>query len=257
MTGEHYVEECNLSVAWARALRLCSARGRSEVAPLIVAVTGFDTYGNVEEEPRIRAALDTLLVRNAKQTADTVANTIFPAALWNPGAPREQLFDRYRRIAPRLRRTSRKNSRGIYFERMITGGPNGRENQLDFAIRTYLARSGVRRSVLQVGVFDPSRDHSAAAQLGFPCLQHVTFAPTKDGLCVNAFYATQYMVERAYGNYVGLCRLGRFVAHEMKMPLVRLTCVTGIAECEMPKNELTSLLSTIDTVVGSEDHKGA
>lgn len=257
MAGEHYVEERNLSVAWARALRLTSARGRSEVAPLIVAITGFDESGGVEEEPTIRAALDTLLVSNGKQTVNTVANTIFPAALWNLEAPRDQLFDRYKRIAPRLKKASRKNSRGIYFERMITGGPNGRKNQLDFAISTYLARSGVRRSVLQVGVFDPSRDHSAAAQLGFPCLQHVTFAPTKSGLCVNAFYATQYMAERAYGNYVGLCRLGHFVAHEMKVPLVRFTCFTGIAECEMSKNQLHGLMTTIDGVIGADDHKGA
>ncbi len=256
MIGEHHVEERNLSVAWARALRLVGARGRSEVAPLVVGITGFDRAGNFEEEPRIRAELDALLARNGKQSVDTVANTIFPASLWNSKARRELLFDRYKRIAPRLKKASRKNSRGIYFERMMTGGPKGQENQLDFGIRTYLARDGVRRSILQVGVFDPSRDHSAAAQLGFPCLQHVTFAPTDDGLCVNAFYATQYMVERGYGNYVGLCRLGRFVAHEMKLPLVRLTCVTGIAKCEMSKNKLASLLTTIDAVVGSTEQKG-
>lgn len=256
MSGEHYVEEGNLSVAWARALRLASARGRSEVAPLIVAVTGFDTAGDFEEEPRIRDALDVLLAGNGKQSVDTVANTIFPASLWNPKVPRALLFDRYKRIAPRLKKASRKNSRGIYFERMIDGGPTGQRNQLDFAIGTYLARDGVRRSVLQVGVFDPSRDHSAAAQLGFPCLQHVTFAPTDNGLCMNAFYATQYMVERAYGNYVGLCRLGQFVAHELKVPLLRLTCVTGIAQCEISKNKAASLLTTIDAVVGPDNYEG-
>lgn len=140
---------------------------------------------------------------------------------------------------------------------MVTGGPKGHENQLEFAINTYLTRGGVRRSILQIGVFDPSRDHSAAAQLGFPCLQHVTFAPTKEGLCVNAFYATQYMVERAYGNYVGVCRLGRFVAHEMKLPVVRVTFFTGIAECEMPKNKLESLLATINSVVGRDPTEDA
>ena len=32
---------------------------------------------------------------------------------------------------------------------------------------------------------------------------------------MTGFYATQYVVERAYGNYLGLCRLGEFMAHEM------------------------------------------
>lgn len=249
---DHYVEEQNLSVAWARALRLATAPGRSEVAPLVVSVTGFDHAGRFQEEPRIRTALETLLENGGKQSVDTVANTIFPLSLWNPSVERRLLFERYRRIASRIRHASRKNSRGIYFERMISGGPAGRENQLDFAISTFRARPGVRRSVLQVGVFDPCRDHSGAAQLGFPCLQHVTFAPTGDGLGVNAFYATQYIVERGYGNYVGLARLGRFVAHEVGLPLTRLTCFTGVAECDMPKSRLDKLLRAIDGVVGRD-----
>lgn len=248
MTSEHYLEERNLSVAWAKALRLASERGRREVAPLVVSVTGFSDAGEFEEEPRIRLALDAVLTSSGKQRVDTVANTIFPRSLWNSAAPREDLFDRYRRIAPRLRKASRKNARGIYFERMISGGPRGKENQLDFALSTYSARGGARRSILQIATFDRARDHSAAAQLGFPCLQHVTFAPTNDGLCINAFYATQYLVERAYGNYVGLCRLGQFVAHEMQLPLLRMTCFTGIAECEMAKRRLTDVLGALAEV---------
>jgi hypothetical protein len=223
----------------------------------VVSVTGFDKTGAFQEEPRIRKELDALLQREAKQGVDTVAGTIFPWSMWNPAAPRSQLFTRYQRILPRLRRASVKNRRGIYFERMLTGGPKGRENQLEFALATYGARNGVRRSVLQIGVFHPTLDHSAAAQLGFPCLQHVTFAPVDGGLCVNAFYASQYMVERAYGNYVGLCRLGRFAAHELGLPLVRMTCFTGIAECEVGKNRLANLLATVDEIVRPEDQKGA
>lgn len=253
MPSEHYVEERNLSIAWGRGLRLASARGNSETVPLVVAITGFDEHGNVEEESRIRSALENVLRAEAKQGIETVANTIFPRSLWNPAVPRHLLFRRYLDILPRIRRATRKNARGIYFERMITGGPNRHDNQLEFGIGTYLARKGVRRSVLQVAIFDPNRDHSAAAQLGFPCLQHVTFAPSDQGLCVNAFYAAQYMGERAYGNYLGLCRLGQFVAHEMQLPLVRLTCFTGIAECEMAKAKLAPVFRVIDTVVGEEE----
>ena len=111
--------------------------------------------------------------------------------------------------------------------------------------------------MLQIGVFDPGSDHSAAAQLGFPCLQHVTFAPTDEGLTVNGFYATQYLVERAYGNYVGLCRLGQFVAHEIQLPLVRMTCFTGIAECDMAKTKLTKLLAMKDDDSGPPKQEGA
>jgi hypothetical protein len=253
MPSEHYVEERNLSIAWGRGLRLASARGDKEAVPLIVGITGFDEHGNVEEDSRIRSALENVLAAAGKQGIETVANTIFPRSLWNPGAQRELLFERYLEILPSIRKATRKNARGIYFERMITGGPSGSENQLEFGIGTYLSRKGVRRSILQVAIFDPSRDHSAAAQLGFPCLQHVTFAPSVEGLSVNAFYAAQYMVERAYGNYLGLCRLGQFIAHEMELPLVRLTCFTGIAECEIAKVRLAPIFGVIDDVVAEQE----
>ena len=169
--------------------------------------------------------------------------------MWNAAADRKQLFSRYQKVFPRLQKASAKNRRGIYFQRMISGGPPAQPNQLEFVIGSYMARTGVRRSILQIGIFDPAKDHSTAAQLGFPCLQHVTFAPVDDQLSVNAFYATQFLVERAYGNYIGLCRLGQFVAHEMGLKLSRVTCFSGIAECDVGKGELAPILAAIDQVV--------
>ncbi|MGH9204845.1 MAG: thymidylate synthase, partial [Vicinamibacterales bacterium] len=183
----------------------------------------------------------------------SVSNTIFPNSLWNPAAPAKQLYDRYKAILPRLIKASRKNQRGLYFERLTSGGPPGKENQLDFILSTYKGRAGVRRSALQLAIFDATRDHSTAAQLGFPCLQHVTIAPTAEGISLNAFYATQYVVERAYGNYLGLCRLGRFVAHELGKPLVRMTCFTGISlhDTKISKVKLAGVLAAIDAALGT------
>lgn len=257
MTNDHYIEEPNLALAWARAMQVVSAPGRKEIGPLVVSITGFNETSEFREDATIRSALGEVLIREGKQPVETVAGTIFPWSMWNPSAPRKQLFERYCKIAPRLRRAAAKNRRGIYFERMITGGPAGNENQLDFALGTYGSRDGVRRSVLQIAVFNPNRDHSTAAQLGFPCLQHVTFAPTEDGLCLNAFYASQYMVERAYGNYVGLCRLGQFAASELGLRFVRMTCFTGIAICEVAKNKLSGLMTAINDVAGPREQPGA
>ena len=86
--------------------------------------------------------------------------------------------------------------------------------------------------MLQATTFDPGRDHDATAQLGFPCLQQVSFEPTGAGLVVNAFYATQQIFDKAYGNYLGLAQLGTFMAHEMDMPLARLNVMVGIAKLE-------------------------
>ena len=62
---------------------------------------------------------------------------------------------------------------------------------------------------------------------------------------MNGFYATQYLVERAYGNYLGLCRLGAFVAHELGVPLLRMTCFTCIAELDAKKADLATLVNVI------------
>src|SRR5205823_2684391 len=94
---EHYIEEENLSHAWGRALRSVSRRGIEEVAPLIVAVTGFDAFGCPYEDAGIKSALDETLIVAKKHTCDTVANTVFPESLWNPAAGRGRLFERYNR----------------------------------------------------------------------------------------------------------------------------------------------------------------
>lgn len=253
MHPEHYIEASNLSVAWGRALKSVSARGRKEVAPLIVSLTGFDANGAVVEDISIRRQLDMLLSAENSESIETVANTIFPFSLWNPAMPRDQLFERYKSIQPRIRKASRKNIYGTYFGRMISNGAADRENQLDFVIRTYLSRKGVRRSVLQVAIFDPKLDHSSASLRGFPCLQHLSFAPTSEGLSVNAFYATQYVVARAYGNYLGLCRLGQFVASELDIPLLRVTCYAGICELDTTKRQIEPVLTAIDASLGHQE----
>ena len=60
-------------------------------------------------------------------------------------------------------------------------------NQLEFIIQH--CRKHFRVSALQASVFDPSRDHTNAALIGFPCLQHVTFVPdfSDQTLRLNAF----------------------------------------------------------------------
>jgi len=249
-SSEHYIEEANMSIAWAKAIKTVTTKGRTEFAPLVVSMTGFDRDGTPEETPNIRSVLDQLLEAESKQTVETVASTIFPFYMWNRKADRSQLFERYAKIVSRLHTASTKNKHGIYFERMITGGPEDHPNQLDFDIGAYNSRDGVRRSLLQIGIFNPAEDLTNSAQRGFPCLQHVTFAPVGDELSVNAFYATQYIFERAYGNYLGICRLGQFVAHEMHLKLGRVTCYAGIAICDIPKGKLSGVVNLVNELNG-------
>ena len=93
--------------------------------------------------------------------------------------------------------------------------------------------------MLQASIFDPYKDHVATAQLQFPCMQHMSFEPTEEGLVVNAFYATQQLFIKAYGNYLGIAQLGAFMASEINIPLYKVNVFVGIAKLEkIPKNDV-------------------
>ena len=228
------IDETNLSRGWARLLLQVLDGAATEVAPSILSLSGFAQNGAAVEDPGVRQALDLLLKRKGRLVVEDVAFTIFPQRLWEMSrGDRTRLFTLYRATFPRWQAMNRKaNGRGLYFERMVMYGRGPCDgNQLEW-ILSQSSRKGVRRSMLQATTFDPARDHVASAQLGFPCLQQVSFEPTTAGLVTNAFHATQQIFDKAYGNNLGLAQLGAFMAHEMGMPLARLNVMVGIAKLE-------------------------
>lgn len=228
------IDEKNLSHAWAKAFLHIVDNPGKEISPLVVSITGF-SHGIPNENQEIRQSLDKCLADLGDQEIHTVANTIFPDSLWKHSKnQRLELFKRYLKILPRIKaKEPNKNRRGIYFERLIAfgSGPND-GNQLEYIISMYKARRGVRRSMFQASIFDPGRDHVGSAQLPFPCLQHVSFVPQEKMLTLNAFYATQQIFNKAYGNYLGLCRLGNFMAHETGLTFSRMNCFIGVAKLD-------------------------
>ena len=246
------IEEDNLSVAWAKAL--FSVVDKGEISPLTVVIRDFSD-GEPREVVPIRRLLDCTLGAEAKShSCNEVANTIFPKSLWNPKADRHQLYDRYRRIIPRVLRY-RLNRYGVYFHRLIGYDhddtyKNG-INQLEHIIQTWY-RGNHRKSALQAAIFDPRKDHTNQRMRGFPCLQQVAFAPQGvDGLMVTGLYATQYIFERAYGNYLGLCRLGQFMAHEMGKQLTQVNCVASSAQAgKRTKSFLNKLVGDVEEILG-------
>lgn len=234
-TGPLLVNEAGLSKAWAKAVLHVIENPGLEISPLVLSVTGFDDNGTANENPAVRQALDDLLLAKGLRNVDGVAFTIFPQRLWQIArGDRTLLFELYRDAFPRYQAMNpRDNRRGLYFERLISYGRGPCDgNQLEWILSQFNRREGVRRSMFQASVFDPDRDHVANAQLQFPCMQHVSFEPTKEGLVVNAFYATQQLFVKAYGNYLGIAQLGAFIAHEMNMKLARMNVIVGIAKFE-------------------------
>lgn len=230
------IESTNISYAWAELFLHILERSGKEISSLLISLTGFENKVP-HENTVIRDALDECLLASEKQKIHTVANTIFPENLWRLSQyNRGLLFEKYINNLPRIRALApHKNCRGLYFERLIAFGSNFADgNQLEHIISSYNSNSKVRRTMLQASIFDPHRDHTTSAQLGFPCLQHLQFLPNNRDktLSVNAFYATQQVFEKAYGNYLGICRLSYFMAHEMNLALDRVSFCIGVAKLD-------------------------
>jgi len=236
----HVVASDDLATAWLTATEW-TANNPTRGQALVVTV-GADSDGRLRRDPTFERKLSDIIdsIKDANGKKEVVpfidnASMIFPQNMWNArkseGRPR--FYERYQALLPRIKKLSRKNVYGVYFERMIAFANVGAKkpvNQVEHVIHL-LSRSKrlPRRSALQIAVFHPAFDHTGQAQRGFPCLQQVSFAYSEEErtLHLNAYYPTQYLFERGYGNYLGLGDLGNFVASQTGFAFSGLTCFVG------------------------------
>ena len=231
------ITEKNLSSAWCKVLNHIIKGAGNEVSPFLLNLTGFD------ETETIRDVLDFDLKSNEETSIDTVSETIFPISLYELcRQKRHDLYDEYKRNLPRIHKLDPRNARGTYFERLIDF--KGKVNQLEIIIQSILNDTSVRRSKLQAAIFDPNTDHINSRYQGFPCLQHVTFfISDTGGLVLNSFYAIQLLYKKAYGNWLGLINLGKFMANELNLNFEQLNCFVGVEQLEITKTKAKELLS--------------
>jgi thymidylate synthase len=223
-----HIKEENLSIAWAKAF--LSTMKHPEISPMTITITGLSNE-IIPECSEIRSDLDGFLRDNSARSCHTVANTIFPIRLWNRNKERDVLYKRYLRSRSQIHR-DKANLNGVYFERLIAYGEGTNDegtNQLEYIIQTYM-KGNHRRSALQASIYDPTCDATDQRQRGFPCLQQVGFSRIDgSGLCVTGYYPKEYIFDRGYGNYLGLCRLGQFMATQMRLELAQMICFVGVA----------------------------
>ena len=228
------IRQRSINEAWRQAVRV-ARENRGRVTGLTVIIEEI-CNGQADEDMQFRNDLNRVLYDHGKASVETVARTIFPSGLWNPKAPRQQLYERFLRVLPKLR-GCRKNNKGQYFERLINfpgarGSPGF--NQLEQIIGAY--QKTHRVTALQACLMNPLTDLNNSPYLGFPCLQQLAFIPDagEGSLAVMGFYPMHYLFERAYGNYLGLINLGHFMATEMGLSLRRMICVAGVAQLDAP-----------------------
>jgi thymidylate synthase len=254
----------NLSEAWSKVfLRVYEQPASNPLTDLTVSFSVYGEEGELfpasnNEVPEIRQALDHCLTEKNQTSVQTVASTIFPVSQWNSSHSSSFLYQRYADIWHRIRKYPA-NYNGTYFQRMIAYGweenkdelllDGRRINQLQHVIDT-IKGGNTRRSAYAVSIFNPHVDHTHQKQRGFPCLQHVHFMPENDGLIITGVYATQNIFEKAYGNYLGLYHLGKFMAHEMGMNLLQVRCKSSRVKHagNTPKKDFDQLVDVLKSL---------
>lgn len=255
----------NLSYAWAKAFLEVFSRPKISLCPLCISLDGF-TNNTPVEIPEIRRALDASLSNHPqppKYSVAVTAATIFPkrGQFKTDFHSRNEMYQWYlEKLLPRLKKRDPRNSHGTYFERMIAfEGARHKEikqvNQLELIIKDWTRpRAKIKRprhSALQVSCFDPVKDQTGQSVRGFPCLQQVSFGyDDSEGLSISAYYPTQYIYDRAYGNYLGLCQLGAFMAGALGLSLARFNCFIAYPQLgATTKTEVRNFASVIHSLV--------
>lgn len=132
---------------------------------------------------------------------------------------------------------------------MLTRGEGKTIDQLGFIIDLLRnSQRWPRQSALQISCFDPAKDHTGQPVRGFPCLQQVGLSHDGDKrIAVHAFYPTQYIFDRGYGNYLGLCHLGSYIAHQTGLQFARLNCYIGQPHLgDVNKRDLAEFAKLVD-----------
>lgn len=249
----------NLSLGWGKALLALAEPGITRITPMTLTIRGFAADGTAAEIPAIRTAVDKFLEAQEKKDTENVAFTIFPQRYLDlAGGDVNLFFELYTESFQRIQDFNpRNNRRGSYFQRLIdlNGGGQG-PNQLVWMIKDYNNHPKARRtSKFQATTFDPARDYSATNILEFPCLQQVSFVPDDGAMQVNAFYASQQIARKAYGNYLGLARLGAFMAKQFGLRFEQLNVFVGLAQMDIGKThaDLQPVLDVVRQHVDAND----
>ncbi len=173
-----------------------------------------------------------------------VAYTIFPHRLCR-GRDAAALFTDYNKRRGLYERV--KTSWGTYFRRMTNyKGKDGTVNQLGNIIAAIRDRKRIYKTAYTVVIQHPGGE--TVRPLGGPCLNYLAIQaePAQEGqsltLGLLAVYRNHDFLERAYGNYWGLCNLIRFLAREVEGSPGPLTCVSSHAYVSGNKTALKAFV---------------
>ena len=212
------------------------------------------TRWNADDEiVPVRAVLDDFIASRPESPkpwprwpVETVANTIFAAELYEEDLGADALQEFTGLYLEGFEIATAASPDGEYCHRMVAWpGPDGEPiNQLTEVaarLRRHADPGHLYRysSDYEIALEDPVLDLRTHAPgrngspYGFPCLSHISLTVEDDTVHLTALYRKQDLVKKAYGNYLGLARLGRALCHHAGLKLGNITVVATHANAEI------------------------
>ena len=227
----------DLSTAWLDTVTMVADSPSSKMSHVITTVQNAQV-----EIPAIRAQADRLLEARRHPSIETVANTIFPIQMATTSTSPDQLTARYRAAYPAIRRFHG-NHKGTYFGRLVDhpdsrARPGDQVTRLITKLRSEIATGRPMGARYEVAVRSANDD----GRRGFPCMSSCSFQLDHDRLHLLAIYRYEYLVEKGYGNYLGLARLQAYVAGEAGLRAGKLTIMCGLVQADAPRASLSAHL---------------
>jgi thymidylate synthase len=252
VVDDRYVVAGTLSEAWLDAVRYLYGLSAGKAVHLLVRITQ-----PTAEVAEIRSAADELINECNKgkpsgqhyYDIETTRNTLFPAA-WAARHPEpEDLAVHYRgHYTSKGLLGVRANSRGTYFGRIVAYPRADNEEPADQLsetvrkLRVELAGGRPKSSRYEINIY---HERSDTNPMSFPCLAHLSVHLHEQRLHLQAIYRNEYLVGRAYGNYLGLAQLQAYIAEAVGTEIGELLVTAGHAELDGSRRAVRSMLEEL------------
>lgn len=218
--SDRFAECADISEAWLDALQIMVGSKQRAAVHMLLRVTDATI-----DRPEIRALAQGLIDDfNADKaegkrlwSVETTRNTIMPTS-WAARNPEpSDLAKYYRERYPALRQIAA-SQYGTYFGRLVAYPRDKKhENQYDQLSnvvtklrREHAAGSRSRKSsCYELNVYSERWDTNL---MSFPCLAHISLHVHGGKLNMQAVYRNEFLIGRAYGNYLGLAELLTYIA---------------------------------------------
>jgi thymidylate synthase len=254
MTGEidRYLEATSLSEAWLRLVQRMYDSNVNKAVHVLLRIA--DPVAN---DPVVEAAAQALIDdwnerhQGNRQMYDvlTTRNTIFPASWASRHPEPADLAQYYRERYPRLRAHDYNNRYGTYFGRLVAyprstkhGDTADQLSALVDKLRQELKTRGPKSSRYEVNIFSECWDTNT---MSFPCLAHLSFHLHDGAVHQQAIYRNEYLVGRAYGNYLGLAQLQRYIADACGLDVGEFLVTIGHLELDGRRGAIKEMLPAL------------